>query len=179
MARRVEVTLEENASVAPMRLTPLFPLLVLFAAAACGREVASSSSSASTTTSPAAPIPPTTPAALHLGEPISAPAIALTDLATHAGDYKGKTFTTSGVVTAVCQEMGCWMEIKDASGAAHIRMHGHSFFVPKTASGHHARVQAMLVPTKGGEEDCTGEAAQQMGHPVAKLELDATGVELD
>jgi hypothetical protein len=75
--------------------------------------------------------------------------------------------------------MGCWMEIKDADGAAHIRMHGHAFYVPKTASGHHAKVQATIVPAKGSEEDCNEEAAKQMGHPVAKIELDATGVELD
>ena len=100
-------------------------------------------------------------------------------MAAHLADYKGKAFATTGVVTAVCQEMGCWMEIADDTGHAHIRMHGHSFFVPKTASGHHARVQATLVPTKESESDCTEEAAKQMGHPVAKVELDATGVELD
>ena len=128
---------------------------------------------------PAASTPATTQASLHLGEPISAPDAKLTDVAAHLADYKGKAFATTGVVTAVCQEMGCWMEIKDDSGQAHIRMHGHSFYVPKTASGHHARVQATLVPTKESETDCTDEAAKQMGHPVAKVELDATGVELD
>ena len=71
------------------------------------------------------------------------------------------------------------MEIKDDSGQAHIRMHGHSFFVPKTAPGHHARVQAMLVPSKDENAECTEEAQKQMGHPVAKVELDATGVEID
>ena len=124
-------------------------------------------------------IPSTTQASLHLGEPISAPDAKLSDVAAHLADYKGKAFATTGVVTAVCQEMGCWMEIEDDSGQAHIRMHGHSFFVPKTAPGHHARVQATLVPTKESETECTEEAAKQMGHPVAKVELDATGVELD
>ncbi len=126
-----------------------------------------------------APVPPTTPASLHLGEPISAPDAKLSDIAAHVADYNGKTFATTGVVTAVCQEMGCWMEIKDDSGQAHIRMHGHSFFVPKSSPGHHARVQATLVPTKEAESDCTEEATKQMGHSVAKLELDATGIELD
>ena len=37
-------------------------------------------------------------------------------------------------------------------GQAHVRMHGHNFFVPKTASGHVARVQATLV--KGSDEEC-------------------------
>ena len=129
--------------------------------------------------SPPPPAPVSTPAALHLGEPITAPEARLADVATHAADYTGKAFATTGVVTAVCQEMGCWMEIKDDANQAHIRMHGHSFFVPKTASGHRARIQAMLVPSKEAETDCTEEAKTQMGHPVAKLELDATGVELD
>jgi hypothetical protein len=128
---------------------------------------------------PVASVPATTPASLHLGEPISAPEAKLTDVAAHVADYKGKPFATTGVVTAVCQEMGCWMEIKDDSGQAHIRMHGHSFYVPKTAPGHHARVQATLVPTQESETECNEEAAKQMGHPVAKVELDATGVELD
>jgi hypothetical protein len=137
--------------------------------------------------SPAPPPPPapisaapvTTSSSLHLGEPISAPDAKLGDVAAHLADYKGKTFAITGIVTAVCQEMGCWMEIKDDLGQAHIRMHGHSFFVPKTAPGHHARVQATLVPTKDSETECTEEAAKQMAHAVAKLELDATGVELD
>ncbi len=139
---------------------------------------ASTSPSPSHTAAPA-PIPPTTQASLHLGAPISAPDVNLNDVAAHPADYKDKTFTTTGVVTAVCQEMGCWMEIKDDSGQAHIRMHRLTYFVPKTAPGHHARVQATLVPTKESESDCTEEAAKQMGHSVAKLELDATGVEID
>jgi Domain of unknown function (DUF4920) len=151
----------------PLSLLAASPLALVLA---CGKE------------SPPAPAPPppvTTQAALHLGEPISAPDAKLSDVAAHLADFKGKTFATTGVVTAVCQEMGCWMEIQDDSGQAHIRMHGHSFYVPKTASGHHARVQATVVPSKEAESDCTEEASKQMGHPVAKIELDATGVELD
>jgi hypothetical protein len=68
------------------------------------------------------------------------------------------------------------MEIQDASGQAHVRMHGHSFFVPKTASGRMARVQAKIVKGAGGDDDC---AEQSGDHAMAKIELDATGVELD
>ena len=67
------------------------------------------------------------------------------------------------------------MEIRDASGQAHVRMHGHDFFIPKTASGHVARVEATLV--KGSDEECA-EKGNASG-TVAKVELDATGVELD
>jgi hypothetical protein len=152
--------------------------LALASLAACGKPAPAPEASSTATPTPAA-IPATTRASLHLGEPLSAPDAKLTDVAAHLADYKGKTFTTTGTVTAVCQEMGCWMEIKDDSGQAHIRMHGHSFYVPKTSPGHRARIQATLVPTKESETDCTEEAAKEMGHSVAKLELDATGVEID
>ena len=91
------------------------------------------------------------------------------------------------------------MEIKDDSGAAHIKMAGHGFFVPKTASGRKARVLATLVKsdTEGACADegmaaaggaagekhekgkgCKAEAEAQLGRPLAKLELVAEGVEL-
>ncbi len=52
-------------------------------------------------------------------------------------------------------------------------MHGHAFFVPKTAPGHLARVQATLVKSSTGSDDC------EEGQAAAKVELDATGVEID
>ncbi len=153
-----------------------------------------------------APAPAATPAAapasaLHLGAPIetSAPTVALTDLAKNPGAWAGKSFATEGTVTAVCQHMGCWMELRgdgDApgdSGQAHVKMAGHHFFVPKTAAGHKARVLATLEAANPGESSgascsdegngdkpgsCRAEAEAQLGHPLSKLELVADGVEL-
>jgi hypothetical protein len=116
--------------------------------------------------------------------------VALSDVAKNPGAYSNKTFTTTGTVSAVCQHRGCWMEIKDDSGEAHIKMAGHSFFVPRTASGKKARVQATLVKSEsegacgeGNEKHepgkgCKAEAEAQLGRPLAKLELVAQGVEL-
>jgi hypothetical protein len=112
---------------------------------------------------------------LLLGERITSTVVPLADIARDPARYAGKTVATTGKVTAVCQEMGCWMEIRDEAGQAHIRMHGHNFFVPKTASGHVARVQATLV--KGSDEECAEKGPS--GGTLAKVELDATGVELD
>jgi hypothetical protein len=165
-----------------------FTLVSLLVLAACGKVAppppATDTAATSNATAPAASAtataaPPAT-GPLRLGEPISAQQVALADVFAHPADFKGKTIATTGTVTAVCQEMGCWMEIKDDKGQAHIRMHGHKFFVPKTAPGHVARVQATVLAAKDAQgEECDEEAAQQMGHPVAKIELDATGVELD
>ena len=133
----------------------------------------------SSTSPPKASPPPSATAmagSLHLGEPLSAEEVALADVAKAPAIYASKAFTTRGTVTAVCQEMGCWMEIKDASTGAHIRMHGHHFFVPKTASGHQARVQATLVP-QGAPKACADEA-ECAPKNLTQLQLDATGVEL-
>jgi hypothetical protein len=115
-----------------------------------------------------------------LGAPISpaTPSVALASIAKDPKTYENKVVTTSGTVTAVCQHMGCWMEMKDDSGEAHVKLAGHTFFVPKDASGRHARVEAKVLRTDPSDE-CTQEAAEQTGKPVAKLELEATGVELD
>ena len=141
---------------------------------------------------PVAPFPPSAseapasapsaqdPAApVHLGAPITGTkTVALGDIAKSPGTYANQVVTTSGTVFAVCQSMGCWMEIKDDKSEAHVKLAGHSFFVPKSSAGHHARVQAKVLRTNPDDE-CAQEAAEQTGKPVAKLELEATGVELD
>ena len=150
----------------------------------------------------AAPAPPAPEGALRLGSPIekTVATASLSDVATNPAAFTGKQFATTGTVTAVCQHMGCWMEIKDDSGEAHIKMAGHGFFVPKTASGRKARVLATLVKNEAegscadegmaaagggapGEKHekgkgCKAEAEAQLGRPLAKLELVADGVEL-
>jgi hypothetical protein len=140
-----------------------------------------SDSSKKVTSDPAAASNAAKPAAsgpLLIGAPITEKAIPLSEIAKNAHAYENKTVATSGTVFAVCQSMGCWMEIKDDASEAHVKLAGHSFFVPKTASGHKARVQAKVLKTNPDDE-CAKEAAEQTGKPVAKLELEATGVELD
>jgi hypothetical protein len=99
----------------------------------------------------------------------SAQKIALADATKH----KGESVVTEGRVTRVCQERGCWLALKDSSSDAVVRMHGHTFFVPTTSSGKHARVAGTVMLMKDGKECDEMEAAN------AQLEIDATGVELD
>jgi hypothetical protein len=149
-------------------LVPGLALLVLMAACSRGSQKAPSPSP-----SAGASAPPK--GTLAIGERITQPLVQLTDIANNPDRYANRVVATSGTVTAVCQEMGCWMELKDSSGRAHVRMHGHTFFVPKTASGHLARVQATVLPSApAADEDCAEGKSQ-----VAKVQLDATGVELD
>jgi hypothetical protein len=167
----------------------VFAVVFSFAAGACGRGTPSPSPAAEATvaapsTTPSASATGTTAAkgTLAIGERITRPIVPLTEIASNPARYASQVVATSGKVTAVCQAMGCWMEMQDESGQAHIRMHGHQFFVPKTASGHIARVQATIVAHPGATacgNDCEEGAQPTSGHTLAKVELDATGIELD
>jgi len=117
-------------------------------------------------------------ATTRLGDPITEHPVALSEIAKHPGAYEDKVVATTGTVTAVCQSMGCWMEIKDSASEAHVKLAGHKFFVPKSSSGHTARVQGKVIKVDPTDE-CVQEAAEQTGKPIAKLQLVATGVELD
>ncbi len=69
--------------------------------------------------------------------------VALADILKEPAKYDGKVVRTEGEVTQVCKAMGCWMEIRgDAkSPEVHVAMAGHSFFLPKEVSGHHATIE--------------------------------------
>jgi hypothetical protein len=129
---------------------------------------------------PASSAPPATSAAasrVKLGAPIRAgKSVPLASIAKDTAQYANTSVTTEGRVVAVCQAMGCWMEIADTNGEAHVRMSGHSFFIPKSAAGRRAVVEGTVLP-KPDNGECEQEAAEATGKTV-KIELDATGVEL-
>jgi hypothetical protein len=141
----------------------------------------------------ATPIAPTADprAARTLGAPIvsNLAPVALATIAAHPSDYAGKDLVTEGTVTAVCQHRGCWMNLKQDAGEAFIRIAGHAFAIPRDAVGKHVRLQGRLRATDAPEPTCSSgekhagggckaEAEGSLGHPLAKLELDATGVEV-
>jgi hypothetical protein len=176
--------------MARMRLVSLLAVASTLALVACqsapGQQPAGSRPS-----SAASAAPPASPSAgpQRFGAPVdgSAAVVALPDLVARPQAHAGKVFVTSGTVTAVCQHMGCWMEMKDEASEAHVRMAGHAFFVPRSASGRRARVMATLVDRAGqppghhGENHdggCGAGSAEQPGRTAAKVELEARGVEL-
>jgi hypothetical protein len=104
----------------------------------------------------------------------------LASLMSEPSRFAAKTVRTEGTVSAVCQSMGCWMEITDESGQAHIKMAGHAFFIPKDASGHHAVVQGRLLNAAGpacASNDCNAGNTPNAGRGE-QAQLEATGVEL-
>jgi len=148
-------------------MRPLVALSVPLLALACHDEPAKPTIASPVASAIARPPP------AAFGRPIAAvETVSLVDIAKSPASFKGRVVATQGTVTRVCQERGCWMAIKDDSGTATVRMHGHGFFVPTTSAGKRARVEGTVVLMKDGRECDEFEALD------AKLELDATGVEL-
>jgi hypothetical protein len=167
-----------------MRHPALFPALLVssLALAACGKAPEPSEAAPMATAEKADPLRTTASALKPLNqkkfgaEITEKTSTALDALIKEPRKFSTKTVRTEGVVSAVCKSMGCWMELADDAGHAHIKMAGHSFFVPKDASGHRAIVQGTLLAPTETEDECRQEAKQQTGK-VAKIEIEATGVE--
>jgi hypothetical protein len=159
---------------APRSLFALLPLtLALFAC-----EASSSAPRPDPAVQPAATAKTESVEKKSYGEPLnpSTEKVALADLMKAPSKFSEKTIRTEGTVTSVCQAKGCWLEIGEPGGAAHVKLGGHKFFVPKSANGKQAVVEGRVLPAvdKG---HCEQEAEEQTGQ-VAKVELVATGVEL-
>jgi hypothetical protein len=48
-------------------------------------------------------------------------ATPIPQLLAHPDEYVGKKIRVDGMVSAVCEEMGCWIELQDASGGKGLR----------------------------------------------------------
>ena len=106
-------------------------------------------------------------------------AVALAQITGDPESYAGQTVKTEGEITAVCQRMGCWMEMNDGEGpTVRVPMAGHSFFLPRDVSGRRARIEgevALRQLPPGEAQHLAEEGAQATG---SRLQITATGVEL-
>ncbi len=105
---------------------------------------------------------------------------ALTSLDEIAGSpetFAGTTVKTEGEITAVCQRMGCWMEMRaEGTPAVRVPMAGHSFFLPRDVSGRHATVEGEVSvrPLSAAErQHLASEGAQATDQA---LQIAAVGV---
>lgn len=78
--------------------------------------------------------------------------------------FEGKTVRVEGVVTAVCQMMGCWMALgtKDAAGVptVMIKVDDGVIVLPVSAKGKKAAAQGVVERIKGDDHE-GNEAARE------------------
>jgi hypothetical protein len=74
---------------------------------------------------------------LKLGKPLaSQDPISLATLLSHGDSYAGKTVQVKGKIAAVCQEMGCWLDlVNDAGQKIRIQVNDGEIAFPKDAAG--------------------------------------------
>jgi hypothetical protein len=104
---------------------------------------------------------------------------ALTAVIASPAEFSGRVVKTEGVISAVCQRMGCWMELRPTAAegpAIRVPMAGHSFFLPRDVAGRRATIQGTVAVEPLDEatrEHLESEGAQATGEA---LSIEATGV---
>jgi hypothetical protein len=114
------------------------------------------------------------------------PFVALAEIQKDPKSFAGKRVRTRGEIVAVCQNAGCWADIRTEGGGApnaiptHVTMHDHAFLLPKTSKSRVAEVEGTLGVRELSQSECdhyNSEGASLVaGAPV--LSVDASGVVL-
>jgi hypothetical protein len=113
-------------------------------------------------------------------------ATPIPDVLTRPAEFDHKPIRVEGIVTAVCQEMGCWMALRpadSAEGAPTLRLKVDDGVIvfPVTAKGHRAVAQGTLEKVAGDAESkqAFDEHASHQSVPpksaTAEWQLRATG----
>jgi hypothetical protein len=91
---------------------------------------------------------------LTLKEPITIAA-----LMSKPDNYAGKTVQVKGKIAAVCQAMGCWLELVNEDGQ-HVKLDGHdaNLAFPKDCAGQMAIAEGKFIKTEMTREEAIAEA---------------------
>jgi Domain of unknown function (DUF4920) len=109
---------------------------------------------------------------LTLKEPIT-----IATLMAKPDTYAGKTVQVKGKIAAVCQAMGCWLELVNDDGQ-HVKLDGHdaNLAFPKDCVGQIAIAEGKFIKTEMTREEAIAEAkhhAQDAGKPFDESKVKA------
>lgn len=96
--------------------------------------------------------------------------------------YLGKTVLVEARVKAVCQKMGCWMQVEDEGRTALVRWQegcGGKYAFPKDAAGKRVLIQGTIRPAQVDDaeiEHMQEESGQKLAIAREGYELTATSV---
>lgn len=103
----------------------------------------------------------------------------------HPDQYVGKQLRIDGVVTAVCQEMGCWMALatEDKADAPSVRVKVEDGVIvfPANAKGKKASAEGvfeLIAATDAHGKEAAQENVKQNPKVSAKYQLKGTGAVL-
>ena len=98
----------------------------------------------------------------------------------HPDEYVGKKIRVDGIVSAVCEEMGCWIELQDATGGKGLRFKVEDGVIvfPVTAKGKKASAEGTLEKldlAKAGEHQAADMKADPKAGTTISYLVRATG----
>ena len=114
-------------------------------------------------------------------------AITVDQLAAIMNSSEGKKTEVKlkGIVTSVCEAMGCWIKIRSVDGDLMVKMKDHAFFVPLALNGKEVVVdgiaeakQTSVAQLKHYAEDAgkSKEETDAIKEPKIELTITAKGV---
>jgi len=91
----------------------------------------------------------------------------------------GKVVRLEGTIEKVCQNKGCWLELRQGTRSVHVTFEGYSFFVPKDSTRKAVVLEGKVLvkePMKADVTHLKSEGAGDAG--AARVSIEATGVEI-
>ena len=109
--------------------------------------------------------------------------VEMVALSAMPASFSGQTVRLEGTVKAVCQGMGCWVEVQDASGASFMaRSLDHTILLPTDCTGKHVVVQGVVtaMPADACSEETHADHAATPDHvcPKPDFVVATTGIVL-
>lgn len=91
----------------------------------------------------------------------------------------GKRVRLEGRVDKVCQNKGCWLELKEGASAIHVTFEGYSFFVPKDSMGKPCILEGVVKVKEPSPEEIEHKKSEGGASAVGqRVSVEATGVEI-
>ena len=109
---------------------------------------------------------------IKLGKPLTGKGpLPLATLLAHADDYAGKTVQVKGKAVAVCEMMGCWIDLSnDAGQKVRIKVNDGEIVFPKDAPGKMVVAEGQFTKTELSKEEATAQAKEEAEETGAKFD---------
>ncbi|MEM7205917.1 MAG: DUF4920 domain-containing protein [Planctomycetota bacterium] len=126
-----------------------------------------------------------TPPGLHIGAPVQKLQIQrLAAVQSEPAAHFERTLLVEAKIAAVCQSMGCWMQVEDGGKTTMVRWEagcGGQYEFPKDAAGERVLIQGSFYPKIIAKEDVAhlqDEAGKDVTIPEEGYEMNASAVVL-
>ncbi len=96
-----------------------------------------------------------------------------------ASPQNGERVRLEGRISKVCQQKGCWLELKEGERSVLVTFEGYSFFIPKASAGQEVVLEGRVKLKPRSREEIQHLQAEGGGPAAAaRVEVVARGLEI-